>query len=67
MFVPDVIALGGGVMRSWSQLESRVGEELRRHCNLVPVDDLVLTPAHLGEDLPLAGAAESWFHRYDPS
>jgi glucokinase len=67
MFAPDVIALGGGVMRSWPLLESRVREVLRRNCNLVPVDDLVLTPARLGEDLPLAGAAESWFHRYDPS
>jgi glucokinase len=64
LFAPDVIALGGGVMRSWFLLERRVREEFRRNCNLVPADDVVLTAALAGENLPLLGAAESWFSRF---
>ena len=66
LFAPEVIALGGGVMRSWPLFESRARQVLRATCNLVPVDNLLLRPAPLGEELPLAGAAEVWFSRHAP-
>jgi glucokinase len=64
MFAPEVIALGGGVTRSWPLFDSRAREALRAHCRLVPCEDTRLLLSTLGDDLPLAGAAEAWFHRY---
>jgi glucokinase len=64
MFAPDVIALGGGVMRSWTLLEPTVRETIHQNCALVPPENTLVTPAALGEDLALKGAARVWIHRY---
>ena len=64
LFAPDVIALGGGVIRSWPLLEGRVRETMRANCTLVPLENTRVAIASLGEDLPLVGAAEVWLHRY---
>lgn len=64
MFAPEVIALGGGVMESWPLFERRARQTLGTNCRLVPVGNTRLAPASLGADLPLAGAACAWFHKY---
>ncbi len=64
LFVPDVIALGGGVMQSRHLFWERVQDTIRATCRLVPNDRVRLVPAALGSEAPLAGAASAWLHRY---
>ncbi len=63
-FVPDVIALGGGVMESWPLFESRARTIIRQSCGLVPHERTQLRPASLGARTGLAGAAWVWYHQY---
>jgi glucokinase len=64
LFVPEVIVLGGSVMKSVRL------EELRRviaqGCRFVPWEKTELALASLGEDANLIGAARVWHHRYAP-
>ena len=62
LFTPDVIALGGGVMRSWPLFSDRVGEVIRTTCGLVPYEKVHLVPAALGADVGILGAACVWLH-----
>ncbi len=65
LFVPEVIALGGGVMRSRHLFWDQILETIRATCGLVPFEKVRLVPAALGMDVGLAGAACVWFHRYN--
>jgi glucokinase len=62
LFVPEVIVLGGSVMKSVRL------EDLRRviaqGCRFVPWEKTELALASLGEDANLIGAARVWHHRY---
>jgi len=62
IFVPEVIALGGGVMRSrhlfWNQLQT----DIVRYCGYVPAELVRLVPAGLGDAVGLVGAASVWLH-----
>jgi len=64
LFVPDVIALGGGVMKSrhlfWDQIEASI----RKICGYVPYEKVRILPAELGYQAGLVGAACVWLHRY---
>jgi len=64
LFVPDVIALGGGVMQSrhlfWREIERTIQE----NCGLVPFEKTRLVPAQLAGNVGLAGAAQTWIQRY---
>ncbi len=64
LFTPDVIALGGGVMRSRSLFWDAILTCIRQNCGLVPYEKTVLVPASLGADTGLIGAACAWLHRY---
>jgi glucokinase len=64
LFVPEAIALGGGVLRSWSLLESQVKCTIQRTCTQVPMERTEIGPALLGERLPVLGAAAAWINRY---
>lgn len=63
IFTPEVIALGGGLMRSrhlfWLSLE----QDILRYCGFVPARYTRLQPAVLGDNAGLAGAASVWLHR----
>ena len=65
LFVPEVIVLGGSVMKS-----VRI-EDLRKviasGCRFVPWEKTELMLASLGEDANLIGAARVWHHRYGSS
>ena len=63
-FVPDVIVLGGGVMRSWHLFEDAIRAAIRQNCLLVPHERVALRQAALGSHTGLAGAARVWIQRY---
>ncbi len=64
LFTPNLIALGGGVMKSWPLFEPVVKKTIRQNCGLVPFEKTKIELASLGSDVNLLGAAQAWFHRY---
>ena len=64
LLAPDTIALGGGVMRSWSLFEERCRATVRAHCVYVAAENTRITLAALGAETGLAGAACVWLNRY---
>jgi glucokinase len=64
LFVPDVIALGGGLMQSWELFWEKIGEIIQTTCGLVPYEKTHLLPAMLGRDAGLVGAAQVWMQRF---
>jgi glucokinase len=64
LFTPDVIVLGGGVMKSSHLFLQGAQAIIRRGCRFVPVDKTELALASLGDDANLIGAARVWFHRF---
>jgi glucokinase len=60
LFVPDVIAVGGGVMHSRHLFWDTILQTIRENCGLVPFEKTRLVPAKLGADAGLAGAAHVW-------
>jgi glucokinase len=66
MFCPDMIALGGGVMRSAHLFLNRARQVVLQYCTLVPAEKAEITLASLGADTGLAGAAQAWHHRFAP-
>ena len=65
LFAPDVIVLGGGVMKSGSLLLRRIRETVDMGCRFVPFDSNNLVLAALGDDVNLIGAARVWYHRFN--
>jgi glucokinase len=63
LFVPDVIVLGGSVMKSVRVEELRA--VIAQGCRFVPWEKTELALASLGEDANLIGAARVWHHRYE--
>lgn len=63
LFVPDVICLGGGVMRSSDLFLDDVRTAVRALCTQVPVEDTTITLSSLGYDTGLLGAAQAWLLR----
>lgn len=66
LFIPDVIVLGGSVMKSADLLLDGIRETINRGCRFVPVEKTVIALASLGEDANLIGAARVWHHRFGP-
>lgn len=64
LFAPEMIALGGGVMRSLPLLWPQVQAVIAANCGLVPHRNVRLEPASLGPEVSLVGAARSWLHRF---
>lgn len=64
LFVPEVICLGGGVMRSSALFLEEVQLQVRSLCTQVPVEYTTIAPASLGADIGLLGAAQSWLLRH---
>jgi len=60
LFVPDVIAIGGGVMQSRLLFWDTIERTIRENCGLVPFEKTRLAPARLGSQVGLAGAAQAW-------
>jgi glucokinase len=65
LFTPDVIALGGGVMKGSRLFLNDAIKVVREVCTQVPVEKTCITLASLGSDAGLVGAARSWLNRYE--
>ena len=64
MFVPEMIVLGGSVMKSLDLLLEGIRRTIARGCRFVPAEETQLAPASLGENANLIGAARVWHHRF---
>jgi glucokinase len=64
LFVPDVIVLGGSVMKSAALFLDGIRKVVSQGCRFVPFERTELAVASLGEDSNLIGAARVWHHRF---
>lgn len=64
MFVPEVIVLGGSVMKSATLFLDEIRKTIVASCRLVPFERTDLALASLGEDSNLIGAARVWHYRF---
>jgi glucokinase len=64
MFVPDMIVLGGSVMKSAILFLEEIRRIIASCCGLVPFDRTELTLTSLGDDSNLIGAARVWYHHF---
>ena len=64
LFVPQVIVLGGSVMKSATLFLDGIRKVIRQGCRFVPFEKTELALASLGEDANLIGAARVWHHRF---
>lgn len=63
LFVPDVIVLSGGVMRSSEFFLPPLQQTLQTHTNMVPADRIKVLPAQLGYYAGLYGSAYTIFRK----
>ncbi|MFZ0774756.1 MAG: ROK family protein [Candidatus Sulfotelmatobacter sp.] len=64
MFVPEVIVLGGSVMKSSVLFLEEIRKTIVACCRLVPFERTELALASLGDDSNLIGAARVWYYRF---
>jgi len=67
LYVPDVIVLGGSVMKSSDLFLDTARKIIASSCHFVPYERTELALASLGEDANLIGAARVWYHRFAPN
>jgi len=60
LFAPEVIALGGGVMKSSSLFLDDALMVVREYCTQVPAEAIRIVLSSLGADAGLQGAAQTW-------
>jgi glucokinase len=63
LFAPDVIVLGGGVMKSGSLFLNNAVKVVRELCTQVPADKTRIILSSFGPEIGLTGAAQSWLRR----
>ncbi len=64
LFTPDVIVLGGSIMKGAGRFLREIRSVMQRGCRFVPLEKVELKLASLGEDANLLGAAHVWHHRF---
>jgi glucokinase len=64
LFMPNVIVLGGSVMKSAVLFLEGIRRTISRGCRFVPFEKTTLVLASLGENSNLIGAARVWHHRF---
>jgi len=64
MFVPEVIVLGGSVMKSAVLFMEEIRKVIAASCRFVPYEKSELALASLGENTNLIGAARVWYYRF---
>ena len=64
IFTPEVIALGGGLMRSRHLFWDTIQQTITSTCGLVPAEKVKLVPASLGTQTALYGACSVWLNRF---
>ena len=63
-FLPEVLLLGGSVMKSAHLFLPRIKETIDLGCQIVPGHLCQVSLATLGDDAGLIGAAQVWYHRF---
>lgn len=64
LFTPDALILGGSLMKSADLLLEGIRNTMRGGCRFVPLEQVELRLASLGEDANLIGAARVWYERF---
>jgi glucokinase len=64
LFVPECLALGGGLMQAFPLFEQEIVSAIHNNCGLVPHEKVHVVPAALGTQSGLVGAARVWLNRY---
>jgi len=64
LYTPDMIVLGGSVMRSAPLFLPTILKLVARNCGLVPYEKTDIALATLGPDAGLIGAAGAWHNRF---
>ena len=64
LFTPNMIVLGGSVMKSAALFLEGIRKTISRGCRFVPFEKTELVLAALGDDANLIGAARVWHHRF---
>ncbi len=64
LFIPECIALGGGLMQAYPLFKEEVESTIHSSCGLVPHEQVKVMPAALGAQTGLVGAARVWLSRY---
>ena len=64
IFVPEMIVLGGSVMKSAGLFLDAIRRTIADSCHFVPHEKTELALASLGEDANLIGAGRVWYHRF---
>jgi glucokinase len=64
MFVPEIVVLGGSVMKSAVLFLEDIRKVISASCRFVPYEKTELALASLGEDSNLIGAARVWHYRF---
>lgn len=67
LFAPEMIALGGGMIKRWDLFSAPALQVIRRNCGLVPHQKTQVVLAALGTDVGLIGAARAWIHQFSPA
>lgn len=66
LFVPDVVVLGGGLMRSSDLLLESAIALIHQGCGFVPLEKIEFVPASLGDDVNLIGVGRVWYNSFMP-
>jgi glucokinase len=65
MFMPEVIALSGGVMQNSDLFLDRIRAVVLKNSRLVPAARCEIVVSSLGSDAGLIGAAQVWRSRFE--
>jgi glucokinase len=64
LYIPECIALGGGLMQAYPLFAAEIQAAIWTNCGLVPYEKVHVVQAALGAHSGLVGAARVWLHRY---
>jgi glucokinase len=64
LYIPECIALGGGLMQAYPLFKDEIQSTIQNNCGLVPHEKVRVVPAALGAYSGLIGAARVWLNRY---
>lgn len=67
ILIPDVVVLGGGIMKSFDLFAPVVRATVQKRCRLVPLEHTKILPSGLGGNSGVIGAAGAWLHRQEES
>jgi glucokinase len=64
LYIPECIALGGGLMQAYPLFKDEIRSAIQNSCGLVPHEKVRVVQTALGTYSGLIGAAQVWLHRY---